>query len=500
MAYTKQDLIKQLSDFPTETLRKLLNYANLIVIPDEDLASNVTMQQLVDKAHELADVNFPEWTDRSKSDFGEFLVELFALFSEKDFWYINAFANESILTKMRSYSNAYSKAVSMGYTPRVTTPSTISVNLSFSMGTAETISVGGIILNINGKEYFNASAITIADNTAMVTTTFTQGRHNVETYTFNGYCIFIRQYKINPESIQLAIGGVGWSKVNNFSNATNTSEVFVVVPEDDGSAAIYFGSNGVGKTPEIGISVEVTYDTCDGSDVAVTGSQVSIGSSTSTRTLLGATANGESTSGLNPESLASLVANAQLYVSNHGAVINEKAGEQLLNSFDFVYRSKVIVSGRTVHYYVVPVGINQATAKQIDFMAANFDPKVLMGYKAKFTSNDFVDLLTRLGTTTIRVDVSYFRNYDENSIKNQVLQIVQDYTNPQAKATYGGGFIKSEIDGDIRSRVPGVQKVTFKILKVDVTYDSFQDVELSASEIFNIVSTENIEVNTYVID
>lgn len=500
MADTKQDLIKKLSDFPTETLRKLLNYANLIVIPDEDLASNVTMQQLVDKAHELADAHFPEWTDRSKADFGEFLVEIFALFSEKDFWYINAFANESILTKMRSYSNAYSKAVSMGYTPRVTTPATISVNLSFSEGKDETIPVGGIILNINGKEYFNASAITIAANTTKVTATFTQGRHNVETYTFNGYCIFIRQDKINPESIQLAIGGVGWSKVSNFSNATNTSEVFVVVPEDDGSAAIYFGSNGVGKTPEIGVSVEVTYDTCDGSDGAVSGSQVSIGSSTATRTLLGATANGESTAGLNPESLSSLVANAQLYVSNHGAVINEKAGEQLLNSFDFVYQSKVIVSGRIVQYYVIPLGRAQATSKQKDYMAANFDPKVLMGYSAQFTSNDFVNLLSRLNTSKLRVDVSYFRNYDENSIKNQVLQIVQDYTNPQAKATYGGGFIKSEIDGDIRSRVPGVQKVTFKMLKDDGTYDTFQDVELSNFEIFSIIDSANIEVKAYVID
>ena len=500
MADTKQDLIKKLSDFPTETLRKLLNYANLIVIPDEDLVSNVTMQQIVDKAHDLADIHFPEWTDRSKSDFGEFLVELFALFSEKDFWYINAFANESILTKMRSYSNAYSKAVSMGYTPRVTTPATVSVILSFSDGNAETIPIGGIILNINGKEYFNASTITIEANTTKVTAMFTQGKHNVETYTFNGYCIFIRQDKINPASINLAIGGVGWNKVTSFGNATNTSEVFVVVPEDDGSAAIYFGSNGVGKTPDIGVSVEVTYDTCDGADGAVSGSEVSIGSSTSTRTLLGAYANGESTSGYNPESLQSLVANAQLYVSNHGAVINEKAGEQLLNSFDFIYQSKVIVSGRIIHYYVIPLGRDQATAKQKDYMAINFDPKILMGYTAQFTSNDFVNLLSRLNTSKIRVEVYYFRNYNENSIKNQVLQIVQDYTNPQAKATYGGGFVKSEIDGDIRSRVSGVQKITFKVLKDDGTYDTFQDVELSNFEIFNIVDSANIEVMTYVID
>ena len=78
---TKQSLINNLSKYDVDTLSKLLKYADLILIPDEDLASNVTMQQLVDKAHNLADIYFPEWTDRSKSDFGEFLVELFALFS-----------------------------------------------------------------------------------------------------------------------------------------------------------------------------------------------------------------------------------------------------------------------------------------------------------------------------------------------------------------------------------------------------------------------------------
>ena len=113
----KEQLLQHFAGLDTSVLQKLYKYSNLLIIPDEDLLTNVTMSQMVEKAHSLADVYFPEWTDRSKSDFGQFLIELFALFSEKDFWYINAFANEGILRKMRSYSNVFSKVVSMGYSP-----------------------------------------------------------------------------------------------------------------------------------------------------------------------------------------------------------------------------------------------------------------------------------------------------------------------------------------------------------------------------------------------
>ena len=108
MSYTKKELLAYFSELDVPTLEKLRRYSSLLIIPEEDLLVNATMSQMVDKAHELADILFPEWTDRGKSDFGEFLIELFALFSEKNFWYINAFANESLLQKMRSYSNVCS--------------------------------------------------------------------------------------------------------------------------------------------------------------------------------------------------------------------------------------------------------------------------------------------------------------------------------------------------------------------------------------------------------
>ena len=79
MATSKEQLLQYFRGLDISTLEKLQKYSKMLIIPDEDLLVNATMSQMVEKAHSLADSLFPEWTDRSKSDFGEFLVEHRAL-------------------------------------------------------------------------------------------------------------------------------------------------------------------------------------------------------------------------------------------------------------------------------------------------------------------------------------------------------------------------------------------------------------------------------------
>ena len=145
MAQTKEQLLQYFAGLDLSLLQKLEKYSKLLIIPDEDLLTYATMVQMVEKAHSVADSLFPEWTDRSKSDFGEFLVELIALFSEKDFWYLNAFANEGILRKMRSYSNAFSKASSLGYFPTVCTSAKATFNITSVSYTHLTLPTIGLV-------------------------------------------------------------------------------------------------------------------------------------------------------------------------------------------------------------------------------------------------------------------------------------------------------------------------------------------------------------------
>ena len=152
MAVTKDSLLQYFKTLDVSVLQRLQKYAQLLIIPDEDLLVNATMSQMVDKAHSLADALFPTWTDRSKSDFGEFLVELFALYSEKDFWYINALANESILRKMRSYGNAFSKASTMGYKVTLCKGSSADFSVTFSAGELVTYQRGDLVVKVNNME------------------------------------------------------------------------------------------------------------------------------------------------------------------------------------------------------------------------------------------------------------------------------------------------------------------------------------------------------------
>ena len=157
----KEQLVQYFSGLDLSTLQKLYKYSKLLIIPDEDLLTNVTMTQMVEKAHNLADALFPEWTDRGKSDFGQFLIELFALFSEKDFWYINAFANESILRKMRSYSNVFSKVSSMGYNPTLCKGSSADFSVYFKKGEFIRYERGDLIVKVGDLEFTNDSVIDI---------------------------------------------------------------------------------------------------------------------------------------------------------------------------------------------------------------------------------------------------------------------------------------------------------------------------------------------------
>ena len=53
----KEQLVQYFSGLDLSTLQKLHKYSKLLIIPDEDLLTNVTMTQMVEKAHNGSD----EW-------------------------------------------------------------------------------------------------------------------------------------------------------------------------------------------------------------------------------------------------------------------------------------------------------------------------------------------------------------------------------------------------------------------------------------------------------
>lgn len=503
MATTKEQLLQYFRDLDISTLEKLQKYSKMLIIPDEDLLVNATMSQMVEKAHSLADSLFPEWTDRSKSDFGEFLVELFALFSEKDFWYINAFANEGILRKMRSYSNAFSKASSMGYQPVTCKGATCDFNVTFVAGEAIRYERGDLVVDVNGIKFTNDDSFEVSKSAAESSQVLLlhEGTHVAEDVTYNGYNILIRKANIDIDSIIVTIDNVIYTQVKNFGYSSSDSTHFMVLPEEDGSCSIYFGSNGFGVQPSIGKSVRVEYRTCQGSDGNTEIAITEINDSLSDREAISASMITAAEGGVYAETLTSIKERTPLFFNTKRAAINEVVAQDIINSFSFVHKSKVTVIGREVVYRIIPTsGYLEPTSAELATIEEEFHPYVMAGYVGSYATNTYKNLMVAANpsATKIILDVIILSGYNAATIENSLRQIMEDITNPLVSAEYGGSFVKTDTDILMRSRVSGVQSVTFKI-QVGTQEQIMSDVTLGETEIFRKIDQDNLIVRTNVV-
>lgn len=503
MATSKEQLLQYFRTLDVSTLEKLQKYSKMLIIPDEDLLVNATMSQMVDKAHSLADSLFPEWTDRSKSDFGEFLVELFALFSEKDFWYINAFANEGILRKMHSYSNAFSKAATMGYSPTTCKGAKATFNVTFSAGEALTYERGDLVIDVDGVKFTNDEEFTVEKSPQETSKQLPlcEGTHVSEDVTYNGYNVFVRKANIDVDSIRVTIDNVSYTRVKNFGFSAADSTHFIVLPEEDGSCAIYFGNNGFGVQPSIGKSVRIDYRICHGSDGNISLNKGSVSESLSDRAASYAVMLSDSEGGTYAETLTSIKEQAPLYFSNKRAAVNESTSEEILNGFPFVHKSKVTVVGQHVCYRVIPSsGYSEPTASELSIIEEEFYPCLMAGYIGSYAPNIYRSLVSTShpSASKIIIDAIILSGYNSGTIEEELRHVMEDVTNPLIGADYGGSFVKADVDILMRSRAAGVQSVTFKV-QVGIQEQIMPDVTLNETEIFRKINQDDLIVRTNVI-
>lgn len=498
MIQTKEQLLKYFSDLDVPTLQKLQKYSQLLVIPEEDLLTNANMAQMITKAHSIADAVFPEWTDRSKSDFGEFLLELFALFSEKDFWYINAFANEGILRKMRSYSNAVSLASTIGYYPQSCKGASSSFEVIFDKGDAITYRRGDLIVEVNGVKFSNDDDIRLdrSDTTTSMVLTLREGTQLAELIPFNGYNVYIGKTMVDIDSLRVIIDNIRYEQVKNFGDSTRGSNHFMVLPEENGSCSVFFGEDGFGNKPPLDKSIRIEYRRCKGVNGNIRRGDASVGSSLPARAVTEARMLSDATGGNDPESLASIKAKAPMSYQNRRAAINEESAEHLLNSFPFVHKSSVHFEGQEVVYNVIPTEDTfELNAKELQILADEFHPYLIVGYTGRYQANNYRSLLTKANyeAKSLVVDVVVSLGTNQDVTRSAVSQVLKDYTNPRVKASYGGGFKKQDLDIILRTQVRGVQAVSF-LLDMGGNYVVMPDIELDKSEIFRTIKDSELTI------
>lgn len=190
-----------------------------------------------------------------------------------------------------------------------------------------------------------------------------------------------------------------------------------------------------------------------------------------------------------------------MYFNTKRAAINETVAQDIINSFSFVHKSKVVVIGREVVYRIIPTsGYLEPTSAELATIVEEFHPYIMAGYVGAYTTNTYKNLMVAANpsATKIILDVIILSGYNADTIESSLRQIMEDITNPLVSAEYGGSFIKTDTDILMRSRVSGVQSVTFKV-QVGTQEQIMSDVTLGESEIFRKINQNNLIVRTNVV-
>lgn len=489
---TKNELLIQLGNYDINTLNRLLKYANFIIIPEEDALVNVTMSQMIDKAHALADIHFPEWTDRSKSDFGEFLVELFALFSEKDFNYLNAFSSEYVLENMSVYSNAYFRAIELGYFPSVTRLSRITLSADVPFGDAVVIPKGaarfaftspaGKVVYFTNKEVLNISA-----PNQQVTMSLIEGSYKEVTFTFNGRYIRLRDSYIDSETVRVVFNNEVWTKVQSLSSSGVNDKHFMVIPESDGSCTLLFGKDGYGLAPTLQGVISVSYHYGSGIVYDNTFVLTETAEESGSNRVMSASNFAETSTAILPESIESIRVKAPLGFRSHGTLANEASIEAFLKTIPNVVKAKAYVYGNNIIYRVVystePSVFINVDMETMRFLDTYVKDKVFIGYAIEGVLNKYVLLNNIEGT-------AYALPGYEVQVQADCISVIYEYTNPAKLAEYGKNFSRAELFELLMEQVEGLQNFVFN----EVQSSGSIDVEIADDEIM-YCNLENIFVN-----
>lgn len=491
MEFTKEQLLEKLSYYPSDVLNKLVFYGENILIPDEHLLVNVTMQQMMNKSFELADIHFPEWTDRGIADFGRFLIELFAIFSEKDFYYINGYANENLLSKMSVYSDAFMRSVELGYYPNVCRSAKSTFKLGFAPTTESYIlPKGSVVIDITGTEYSftNLEAIEVPESVApsFISVEFNEGKLITETYQFNAFSVYLSKVGIDTESLEVTIGETSWSRVRTFGQSSSTSKHYVAIPEDNGSIRVFFGDSSYGKRPDPNEGITLNYLRCSGTLANGFMGACTLNKFPTEVSIVSVEMLETSSLGQDPDTLSDLKNKSRNYFFNNYTLNNDFVVKSWLLSQYEVKKAFVKIVNNQVQFKIVPAISSPQEQVILDTLVERMQPLVTGGYFSQ------ADLTQYVPINTIDIQVFFLKGFNTTVNLEKIRNLIMDYTNPYTMANYGRGFTKVELEILLKSKVEGLQNVIFISIN-----NSLQDIPILANQILRKIPESGITITTY---
>lgn len=490
---TRNELLEILKSFDTPTLERLVQYQNKLFIPDSESLTRVTFTDMVQRAHDLADIHFPQWTDRSKADFGEFLVELLSLQSWKDFWYINTFAGEGFLQSSKGYVNTCLNALRLGYNPVQTVSSSTEIDLAFSNVPNDiTVKEGDIEVRYNGSDLVFTNAESFVINSGSSTKSgilFKSGKNNTSNTKFNGRSIRISAEGVDQSSIIVSVEGVVWSKVNSFAASSANSQHYMVMPSDGNEFEIIFGpiNRGMGARPLVNANVSIQYRSDRSSQPNVAIAALTISKNVTGNYLDSATMVSAASGGAKPENIESVRNNASLLFRtyNEEAIKNADDCVVRLEAMSDIYRAVSFTLGKIVYFAVIPKSGVPADSDFMQVLEDRISGEVMMGFSLSPSLTSYIDI------AEITLKVFSYNEFDESDIEQQIRDYFSFITDPMAGAGYGVGIDLGQITKEITSSISGVYNITFTTINGVAP----QNIVLSKLQIFNKINQDNLHIS-----
>lgn len=483
--------ITAFSNLDTTLMNRLLQVATTIIIPDSDSLISVTFNDMVQKAHDLADVYFPEWTDRTKADFGELLVELMALYSEKDFYYVNAWSNEGFLQKAKGYSNVYYHALRVGYKPVRDTSNNAAFSLTFTQDAGNNIllSPGDIEITLaDGNIYTNGDYITIPYGTGSYTTvrTLYSGQVQYVQTPFNGRSIRVLADAVDYTSVSFGYNGQFWNLVDSFAGSDTNSTDFMVLPTDGDEFEIVFGMDGFGMRPPVNALCDIYYrGSVNGSAVSLE-QACTITKNTPTNLLTAVTMGNDASGGSESEPIESIRQNASLLFSTRGnnCIRNHTDCINILKAMPDVYNATAFNFANQLYFAVIPKNGTVATTTFLSELTSRIKDIVIEGW---FVNGS----LTTYATLSEVTMIAYVLNeFDPSDVEAQILDYFSYITDPLQGAQYGTGLDLGLAEENLVAQIEGLNNVQF----LTVNGLPAASVVLTPLQIFNAVVTGDINI------
>mgnify|MGYP001500719909 CR=1 FL=1 len=208
------------------------------------------------------------------------LIDLLAYNTYYQGFYNNVVANEMFLDSAVKRSSVVSLAKSLGYTPNSKTAPTASVDVTFpTLPTSNILLPGAQFTTVlDGKSFtfVNTESAEIswsdADTPAITNLPIKEGTLSSVSYVIPD-ADNNRKYKINDKDVDISTVTVRvqnsqtdttgitdtWSRSGDFTEILSTSNVYWIEENTSGDFQIYFGDDVVGKKPEAGNLITITY-------------------------------------------------------------------------------------------------------------------------------------------------------------------------------------------------------------------------------------------------